>query len=89
MPPCRASYGTPINRGGPAREDQGRQPCKSIWWNGSAGVAERAHSFRHSVNEDDGWPNKFELTCENAECGQEQDVPFRDCTVTPRLHAMT
>jgi hypothetical protein len=39
--------------------------------------------FRHSVNEDDGWPNKFELTCENAECGQEQDVPYRACTATP------
>ncbi len=41
------------------------------------------HSFRHGVNEDDGWPNKFELNCGNAECGQEQDVPFRACTVTP------
>ena len=42
-----------------------------------------AHSFRHSISEDDGWPNKFELTCENSDCGQEQDVPFRACTVTP------
>jgi hypothetical protein len=50
------------------------------WECGSCG---ERHSFRHSINEDDGWPNKFELTCENAECGQEQDVPFRDCTVTP------
>jgi len=41
------------------------------------------HSFRHSINEADGWPNKFELTCGNADCGQEQDVPFRACTVTP------
>ncbi len=41
------------------------------------------HSFRHSISEEDGWPNKFELTCENPDCRQEQDVPFRDCTVTP------
>jgi len=41
------------------------------------------HMFRHSINAEDGWPNKFELTCENAECKQAQDVPFRDCTVTP------
>jgi hypothetical protein len=40
-------------------------------------------SFRHCVNEADGWPNKFELTCENEECGQEQDVPFRACRATP------
>ncbi len=43
----------------------------------------RQHSFRHSVNEEDGWPNKFELTCENEECRQEQDVPVRNCTLTP------
>ena len=42
-----------------------------------------AHSFRHSINEDDGWPNKFELTCQNPDCGQEQDVPLRACMVTP------
>ncbi|MBZ5671091.1 MAG: hypothetical protein LAO04_15355 [Acidobacteriia bacterium] len=39
-------------------------------------------SFRHGLHEGNGWPNKFELICENAECGQEQDVPFRLCTVT-------
>lgn len=50
------------------------------WECGSCG---QVHSFRHSVDEDLGWPNKFELTCENPECGQEQDVPFRACTVTP------
>lgn len=49
------------------------------WECGSCG---QSQSFRQSVNEDDGWPNKFELTCENTECLQEQDVPFRDCTVT-------
>jgi len=49
------------------------------WECGSCG---ERHSFRHSVNQDDGWPNKFELTCENADCGQEQDVPFRACTAT-------
>jgi hypothetical protein len=50
------------------------------WVCGSCGERQ---SFRHIVNEDDGWPNKFELTCANPECGQEQDVSFRDCTVTP------
>jgi len=36
------------------------------------------------LNEEDGWPNKFEdLQCENEECGQVQDVPFRACTATP------
>jgi hypothetical protein len=40
------------------------------------------HSFRHGIQEGDGWPNKFELTCDNATCGQEQNVPFRLCTVT-------
>ena len=42
----------------------------------------RRHEFRHALQEEDGWPNKFELTCENPDCGQEQDVPFRACTVT-------
>jgi hypothetical protein len=41
------------------------------------------HSFRYSLNELDGWPNKFELACENEDCGQEQDVPVRRCEVTP------
>lgn len=50
------------------------------WECGSCG---QHHSFQHSANPDDGWPNKFELTCENTDCGQEQDVPFRACTVTP------
>jgi hypothetical protein len=49
------------------------------WECGSCG---QIHSFRHGVNEGDGWPNKFELTCTNLECGLEQDVPFRACTVT-------
>ena len=41
------------------------------------------HSFRRGLNEDDGWPNKFDdLVCDNAECGQEQDVAFRACNVT-------
>ena len=40
------------------------------------------HSFRHTVM-DDIWPNKFELECENPDCGQSQDVPFRKCTVEP------
>ena len=41
------------------------------------------HTFRRGLNEDDGWPNKFDdLECENAECGQSQDVAFRDCTVS-------
>jgi hypothetical protein len=40
-------------------------------------------SFRQSVNEDDGWPNKFELTCRNTGCEQQQDVPFRACAITP------
>ena len=50
------------------------------WECGSCG---HAHSFQHTVDPDDGWPNKFELTCENPDCAQEQDVPFRDCTATP------
>jgi hypothetical protein len=50
------------------------------WECGSCG---QIHSFRHSVDEDYGRPNKFELGCENPECRQEQDVPFRACTVTP------
>ena len=49
------------------------------WECGSCG---ENHVFRKMVNEDDGWPNKFELTCENPECRQEQDVPFRACRVT-------
>ncbi|HVZ60514.1 MAG TPA: hypothetical protein VG892_06970 [Terriglobales bacterium] len=43
---------------------------------------DQEHSFRHAVS-DDIWPNKFELQCQNPECGQEQDVPFRKCTVEP------
>lgn len=43
----------------------------------------KRHSFRHSLNEVDGWPNKFELTCENEDCGQEQDVSVRRCEITP------
>ncbi len=39
------------------------------------------NSFRRGHNEEDGWPNKFELTCANQECAQEQDVPFRKCSV--------
>lgn len=40
--------------------------------------------FRRGFNEEDGWPNKFDdLECENSECGQVQDVPFRACTLTP------
>ena len=50
------------------------------WECGSCG---QHHSFQHNANPDDGWPNKFELTCENPDCGQEQDVPFRACTATP------
>jgi hypothetical protein len=42
----------------------------------------REHSFRHTVS-DDIWPNKFELECENPDCGHAQDVPFRTCTVEP------
>ena len=49
------------------------------WESASCG---QKHSFRHGLHEGNGWPNKFELICENAECGQEQDVPFRLCTVT-------
>jgi len=40
------------------------------------------NSFRHSINEEHGLPNTFELTCENKDCGQQQDVSFRACTVT-------
>jgi hypothetical protein len=39
------------------------------------------HSFRYTPRSDDDWPNKFEFTCTNPECGQQQDVPFRHCTV--------
>lgn len=49
------------------------------WECGSCG---QSNSFRHSINQDDGWPNKFELTCDNADCQQEQDVPFRACNLT-------
>jgi hypothetical protein len=43
----------------------------------------QSHTFRYGLNEEDGWPNKFELTCENEECGQIQDVSFQSCTVVP------
>jgi hypothetical protein len=40
--------------------------------------------FRRGINEEDGWPNKFEdLECENNDCRQVQDVPFRNCTDSP------
>lgn len=42
------------------------------------------HAFRHTLSEFADWPNKFEdLRCENEECGQLQEVPFRKCTVEP------
>jgi hypothetical protein len=41
------------------------------------------HSFRQILQGPDAWPNKFELTCENREYGQSQDVPLRACLVTP------
>jgi len=41
------------------------------------------HSFRYTLMEEGAWPNKFELDCENPDCGQSQDVPFRKCTVEP------
>ena len=42
------------------------------------------HEFRHGLNDNDEWPNKFDdRECENPECGHEQDVAFRNCTVTP------
>ena len=41
------------------------------------------HAFRQGIQEEDGWPNKSELTCENPDCGQEQSASFRACTVTP------
>jgi len=47
------------------------------------GTCGRRHSFFHEISEDDGWPNKFELTCENPACGQRQDVPLRACTLVP------
>ncbi len=43
----------------------------------------REHSFRYTLPEHGEWPNKFELACENRECRQEQDVPFRACEVEP------
>lgn len=44
----------------------------------------RRQMFRWGINQDDSWPNKFDdLECENSECGQVQDVPFRACTTTP------
>ena len=49
----------------------------------------KKHSFRQGVQDEDGWPNKFELTCDNPDCGQEQDVPFRSCTVTPIISETT
>lgn len=42
------------------------------------------HSFRYILPAHGEWPNKFEdLTCENSDCGQTQDVPFRKCSVEP------
>ena len=42
------------------------------------------HSFRRGLSDGDEWPNKFDdLECENPDCGHEQDVAFRACTVTP------
>jgi hypothetical protein len=41
------------------------------------------HSFRRGLAEGDDWPNKFDdLECENPDCGHEQDVALRKCTVT-------
>ena len=41
------------------------------------------HSFRRGLSDGDEWPNKFDdLECENPDCGHEQDVAFRKCTVT-------
>jgi hypothetical protein len=49
--------------------------CPSCGWK---------QSFRRGLNEEDGWPNKFEdLQCKNEECGRVQDVPFRACRATP------
>jgi hypothetical protein len=56
------------------------QSFRVEWECGSCG---ERHTFFHELNPDDGWPNKFELTCDNEDCGQEQDVPFRACTATP------
>lgn len=40
------------------------------------------HSFRYGIDSEDTWPNKFEVTCENPECGQTQDVPMRKCVIS-------
>ncbi|HKV41752.1 MAG TPA: hypothetical protein VJX67_21290 [Blastocatellia bacterium] len=43
------------------------------------------HQFRVQRNpsELDDWPNKFDdMACKNQECGMEQDVRTRDCTIT-------
>ncbi len=42
------------------------------------------HAFRYTLPELGDWPNKFEnLECENEDCRQVQEVPFRKCTVEP------
>ena len=44
----------------------------------------RKHAFRYALSEESEWPSKFaDLRCENEECGQVQDVPFRACIATP------
>ena len=43
----------------------------------------QSQTIKYALNEEDGWPNTFELTCENVECGQTQDVAFQSCTVVP------
>jgi|GEM_PF-1767360 len=40
-------------------------------------------SFRQNIDPDDTWPHKFEVTCENKECGRKQQVSLRNCVATP------
>ena len=62
------------------REDM-MQVYEVVWECASCG---NRQMFRRGFSDADGWPNKFDdLECENSECGQAQDVPFRACTLTP------
>jgi hypothetical protein len=72
----------PMAAGRAARDSFGENDMQVFLVEWECGSCGQKHSFRHAIQDEDVWPNKFELSCENSDCGQEQDVPFRACTVT-------
>jgi uncharacterized Zn finger protein len=55
------------------------------WECGSCG---QTNIFTHQFAEEDGWPDLFEVTCDNEECGQVQEVAYKTCEVIPIGHAL-